>query len=123
MAILGDILAGARRASPGFLAWLHASDPEIAAQVEQAARQTQVTPTGYVRGAIADFSRFASEEDWATLTSSMRDSGDPGSVCLLAMVHWRLTVKGCSCHSHHPDPMKEVPDDRSNIFEARGHTA
>lgn len=104
MATLGDLLASARGASPTFQAWLRASDPDLALQVEEAASRTAVSPAGYVRAAIADFSRFASEEDWTTLTSSMRDSGDPGSVCLLAMVHWRLTAQGCGCHSHRPRP-------------------
>ena len=104
MATLGDLLASARGASQGFQAWLHASDPEIAARVEDAARRTEVSPTGYVRGAIADFSRFASEEDWVTLTSGMRDNADPGLVCLLAMVHWRLTAQGCRSHSHQAAP-------------------
>ena len=48
---------------------------------------------------MADFNRFAPEEDWATLTSSLRDTDDPGTTCLLAMVHWRLTVRGCSEHA------------------------
>jgi hypothetical protein len=49
--------------------------------------------------AIADFNRFASEEDWATLTSSLKTTDDPGTTCLVAMVHWRLNVRGCSEHS------------------------
>ena len=40
-----------------------------------------------------------SEEDWATLTSSLKNTEDPGTTCLVAMVHWRLTVSGCSEHS------------------------
>lgn len=101
MPMLGDLLASARERSGSFNAWLRASDPALAGRVESAAAVSGVTPTGLVRSAIADFSRFAPEEDWATLTSSMRDSDDPGTVCLLAMVHWRLTTKGCDAHSHH----------------------
>ena len=56
-------------------------------------------PTGFVRAAMSDFNRFAAEEDWATLTSSLRDTDDPGTTCLLAMVHWRLTVRGCGEHA------------------------
>ncbi len=101
MPMLGDMLAAARDASVGFLAWLRASEPALAAQVEAAAVATGMSPTGYVRAAVSDFSRFASEEDWATLTSSMRDSDDPGTICLLAMVHWRLNAKACGSHAHH----------------------
>ena len=100
MATLGDLLAAARSSSGGFQAWLEASEPELAAQVAEAAAGTGLSPTGYVRAAVADFSRFASEEDWATLTSSLRDSDDPGTTCLLAMVDWRLTAAGCGAHSH-----------------------
>lgn len=100
MVMLGDLLAAARERSGSFARWLVASDPGLAAQVEAAAAEGGMTPTGYVRAAVADFTRFASEEDWATLTSSLRDSDEPGTVCLLAMVHWRLTAKGCEAHSH-----------------------
>ena len=60
------------------------------------------TPTGYVRAAMADFNRFASEEDWATLTSTLKTTDDPGTLCLLGMVHWRLTARGCAEHSSNP---------------------
>ena len=100
MPMLGDMLAAARNSSSGFQAWLGKSDPALAAEVAEAASRNALTPTGYVRAAVADFARFASEEDWATLTSSLRDSEDPGTICLLVMVHWRLTASGCGRHSH-----------------------
>ena len=99
MPMLGDMLAAARNSSGSFQAWLERSDPRLAAEVARAAAGQGMTPTGYVRAAMADFNRFAAEEDWATLTSSLRDTDDPGTVCLLAMVHWRLTVRGCREHS------------------------
>lgn len=100
MPMLGDLLAAARNGTSGFQAWLLRSDPDLARQVSAAAGEAEITPTSYVRAAVADFARFAPEEDWATLTSSLRDSDDPGTVCLLAMVHWRLNVGGCSHHTH-----------------------
>ncbi len=99
MPMLGDMLASARDSSSSFQAWLERSDPYLATEVRRIAAAQGLTPTGYVRTAMADFSRFATEEDWATLTSSLRDTDDPGTTCLLAMVHWRLTVSGCSEHS------------------------
>ena len=99
MPMLGDMLAAAREMSDSFQAWLERSDPQLAADIRRAADAQGLTPTGYVRTAVADFNRFAAEEDWATLTSSLRDTDDPGTTCLLAMVHWRLTVRGCSDHS------------------------
>ena len=97
--MLGDLMVAARTSSSCFPAWLERSDPALAADVTSAAKQQGMTPTGYVRAAIADFNRFAAEEDWTTLTSSLRNSDDPGTVCLLAMVHWRLTARACAEHS------------------------
>ena len=103
MPMLGDMLAAAGSSAGTFQAWLAGADPELADRVAAAAVRTGLGPAAYARMAVADFSRLASEEDWATLISSMRDDQDPGTVCLLAMVHWRLTVRGCSDHSfiHH----------------------
>ena len=111
MVMLGDLLAAARDAAGDFQAWLHGSDPELAQAVASAATREGLTPAGFVRAAVADFSRFAAEEDWATLTSSLRDTADPGTICLLAMVHWRLTVRGCAQHEFH-DHHQGVADDR-----------
>lgn len=110
MPMLGDLLAAARASTGGFEAWLAASDPGLAREVAAAAARAGQTPTGFVRLAVADFARLAGEEDWATLISSLRDSGDPGTVCLLAMVHWRLNVAAC----HHHDRSGEgARDERS----------
>ena len=99
MPLLGDMLADACNSSGSFQAWLEASDPALAGEVRRIASRQGMTPAGYVRAAMSDFNRFAAEEDWATLTSSLRDTDDPGTTCLLAMVHWRLTVRGCSEHA------------------------
>ena len=99
MPLLGDMLADARTSSGRFQDWLERSDPALAGEVKQAAGRQGMTPTGYVRMAMSDFNRFASEEDWASLTSSLKNTDDPGTTCLLAMVHWRLNVPGCSEHS------------------------
>ena len=96
--MLGDILAAARNSSGRFQGWLTASDPELAAQVAERAAADGVGPASYVRAAVAGFASRASEEDWARLTSSMRDTDDPGTTCLLAMVHWRLSAPDCGCH-------------------------
>ena len=99
MAMLGDLLASARASAASFQAWLESSDPDLAARVAVAADREGLAPASFVRTAVADFSRLAAEEDWATLVSSMRDDADPGTVCLLAMVHWRLTARGCGAHA------------------------
>jgi hypothetical protein len=99
MPLLGDMLAEARNSSGSFQAWLERSAPALASEVKQAAAREDMTPTTYVRMAMSDFNRFAAEEDWATLTSSLKSTDDPGTACLLAMVHWRLTVPGCREHA------------------------
>jgi len=120
MTTLGDILGAARRSAGKFQAWLKGSDPDLARRVAETAEQTGLSPTGYVRAAVADFSRFASEEDWATLVSTMRDSADPGTDCLLAMVDWRLTAKGCGAHSHAPGEHAHVQEGADNERSVAG---
>lgn len=100
MVMLGDLLAAAKNSSSRFHDWLERSDPALAGSISEVSAASGMTPTQFVRRAIADFNRFAAEEDWATLTSSLRNTDDPGTVCLLGMVHWRLTVRGCGSHSH-----------------------
>ena len=98
MVLLGDLLAAARDRAGWFRQWLAAADPHLANRLDSAADREGMSPTAFVRMAVADFSRLASEEDWATLTSSLRDSDDPGTTCLVGMVDWRLTVRGCQAH-------------------------
>lgn len=92
MALLGDILAAARHSAPEVEAWLAKADPDLAARLRAAAAREGVTPAGYLRIAAADFDRFADEEDWASLTSRLRDDAAPGTTCLLAMLAWRLAL-------------------------------
>jgi hypothetical protein len=114
MPMLGDLLAAARDGAGNFQPWLEVARPELAAAVEAAAGAESMTPTSYVRAAVADFARFASEEDWATLTSNLKRADDPGTACLLAMVDWRLTAKACTQHSHQHNPEGEATDERSD---------
>ena len=120
MPMLGDLLAAARSSAAHFLAWLERSEPALAAQMSAAAIQMGMSPSAYARMAVADFSRLASEEDWATLTSSMRDSEEPGTVCLLAMVHWRLTASTCGAHScsEHEHQHEGASDERFRTAQA-----
>src|SRR5690554_6765563 len=93
MPMLGDVMAEARRSSGAFRSWLGAAMPELMAEVEAAAERAGEGAAEYVRGALAAFSQVASEEDWASLTSRMRDSEEPGTACLLTMVQWRLAAE------------------------------
>jgi hypothetical protein len=105
MPMLGDLLVAARESSGRFEAWVAEADPGLAGHLRAAAHGEGLSPTGFVRAAVADFSRFASEEDWATLVSGIRDSADPGTTCLMAMVDWRLTAPRCGDHARHAGPM------------------
>ncbi|MDF2605718.1 hypothetical protein [Sphingomonas sp.] len=100
MPTLGDTLAAARRSSAGLEQWLRRTDPALAHEAAAAAARIGISVSGYARMAIANFTRLAGEEDWATLMSGLRDSQDPGTTCLAAMVHWRLTAPACRAHSN-----------------------
>jgi hypothetical protein len=97
--MLGDLLAAARDSAGGFQSWLRSSDPTLADEIATAAAHEGLGTASWVRAAVADFSRLASEEDWGTLVSAMRDTDDPGTTCLCAMVHWRLTAPACAHHA------------------------
>ena len=114
MPMLGDLLAAARDGAGDFQPWLQLARPELAAAVEATAETESMTPTSYVRTAISDFARFASEEDWATLTSTLKRTEDPGTACLVAMVDWRLTATACQQHSHKQHSQEGAANDRSD---------
>jgi hypothetical protein len=90
--MLGDILAAARGSTGAVERWLADADPALAARLSAAAAAQGDSPARFLRMAIADFNRFASEEDWATLVSRLRDDSDPGTICLVSMLEWRLAV-------------------------------
>lgn len=90
MAMLGDILAQARQGTAGLRDWLQDADPPLMAQIETEAARLGASPAGFVRAAIADFGRLATEEDWTTLMSGLRNTWDPGRAFVTGMVKWRL---------------------------------
>lgn len=92
MAMLGDILAAASRSTGGVERWLLADHPRLHEAVGKAAASEGTSVSGFARVAVADFSERASEEDWASLTSRLRDSQDPGVACLLTMLEWRIAA-------------------------------
>ena len=98
MTTLGDILGAAKRSAPRFQAWIEAADPALAEDMRQAADRAGEGPASFARVAVADFSRFADEEDWAELMRIVRDEGNPGTACLTAMVRWRLEARSCERH-------------------------
>jgi len=92
MTTLGDMLGAARRSAAEFERWAAAADPELAAAAKDAAQVHDLSLGGYLRSAVADFSRFADEEAWARLSRAMRDDDDPGMACLKAMLEWHMAA-------------------------------
>ena len=90
MVMLGDLLATVRR-DPGELEqWLCHHDPVLAARLTGAAEASGCSPGELLRTAVADFSSEASGEDWATVTSALRNSDDPGAEFVAAVLRWRF---------------------------------
>ena len=98
MPTLGDMLGSARRRAGLFQDWVEAADPGFAEEVRAAADRSGESFAGFARAAVADFSRFADEEAWASLTRSVRDHDDPATACLVAMIRWRLAAV-CGDHA------------------------
>jgi len=92
--MLGDILSLARRSGVSLETWLSAVDPLLLARIHLAAENAQTDIGGFLNIAVADFTEHASEEDWATLTSRLRDADDPGRACVLTMINWRFAASG-----------------------------
>lgn len=91
--LLGDLLAAARRSAKFVETLLNAENPELARAVARTAARRGQDPAGFVRMAVADFDRFATQEDWQNLTARLRNHPDPGTVCLLEMVRWRVEAE------------------------------
>lgn len=91
--LLGDLLAAARRSAKFVETLLNAENPELARAVARTAARRGQDPAGFVCMAVADFDRFATQEDWQNLTARLRNHPDPGTVCLLEMVRWRVEAE------------------------------
>lgn len=90
MVMLGDLLATVRRGPGELEQWLCDHDPVLAARLTAAAEANGCSPGEWLRTAVADFSNGASGEDWATVTSALRDSDDPGAEFVAAVLRWRF---------------------------------
>lgn len=91
--MVGDILATAARDAAGFADWLEQEDQEMAAKCRAATNG--ISLDRWVRGAVTWFELHASADDWATLTTRLRESDTPGKALLVTMVERRL--HSCEC--------------------------
>jgi len=85
---LGDILALARR-SAGDLDRL-ALPVELIERAKAAAAREEISPQGFVRAAVGEFSQNAHPDEWTQLMTRLRDCDDPGAACLERMIERRL---------------------------------
>ncbi len=88
MLMLGDILALARR-SGGDLASIGLPDDLVRRAAEAAAKE-RLSPHGFVRAAVGEFSQNAHPDEWTQLMTRLRDCDDPGAACLQTMIERRL---------------------------------
>lgn len=88
--MMGDLLAGAANASVDMEAFVARCDPDLCTAVQKAMAGSGLSFAAIGRAAVADFSRFASGEDWSALLRSVRDTDDPAAACLTGMVRWHL---------------------------------
>ena len=93
---LGDLLSFSRSSSADLEAWLGCADATLAEQIRGQSTLRGERIAQFVRIAVADFMAEASEEDWASLMSAVRDAADPGAVCLAKMTAFRLALEAAS---------------------------
>ncbi len=107
MPTLGEVLGAAKRSAAGIERCLQAVDPKLAQAASQAAEEAGVSVSGYGRIAVAEFSRFANEDNWAQLTRILRDSDDPGAACLVFMVRWSLARQDAGLKEEQKEKQKD----------------
>ena len=97
--LLGEVLTAARKSGDGIKDWLAHIEPEIWTAMGKAAEADGIDHATYARFAVADFSKSASEDDWATMMGQIGKAQDPGQACLLSMITWRLAKvdRTCGC--------------------------
>ena len=79
MPTLGDILGSARRSAGSIQKWIESADPALAEAVRTALERSAQDHAGFAREAVADFGRFADDEAWTRLISTIRDGDDAGA--------------------------------------------
>lgn len=91
--VLGDLLAFSRSSSRDIEAWLANADRGLSSRIGDQATVRGESVAQFVRIAVADFMAEASEEDWASLMSAVRDAVDPGAACLAKMTAFRIAME------------------------------
>ncbi len=79
--LLGDLLARFADESVAAEAVLSLGDPALLASVRERAEARGLEVGAFAAGAVRQYAREASDEEWATLLSAMNRDPDPGIVC------------------------------------------
>ena len=87
---LGDLLGRLRSEDTGVEALLALGDVMLAAAVETAREGHGETAGDYVAGAVARFSRLASDEDGLGIVTAAGSPFDPAAACLSRMLRWSV---------------------------------
>ena len=58
-----------------------------------AAEREALSPQGFVRAAVGEFSRNADPDEWTLLMTRLRDCDDPAAACLEMMIERRLALE------------------------------
>ena len=104
--MLGDLLAAARGSAAVLERWLGARDDDVLDQCLASAQEDGQSLNRWLAGSVAWFERYASSDDWASLTSRMMDSDAPGQDCLMAIIDQRLAHR--TCQSGHNGTEAEI---------------
>jgi len=92
-ATLGEFLAFNRRDSNELRNWLRVQEPSLLERLAKAADTRGETIAQFLRIASADFMAEADEETWTSLISALRDSADPGAVCVARVMDFRVQLE------------------------------
>lgn len=88
--MVGDILGAARRSAISLPDWIERRAPELARRCAEVAGKNGIS--NWLQSTVGWFELHATGDDWADLTSKMRDSEAPGEIFLITMVEKRLAV-------------------------------
>ena len=111
--MLGQTLKELARTSDETVALELLPDLVLLGRTRAAATAAGLSLNQYVLGACRAFLEHAGEEDWATLTSHLKNTDDPGTACLLGMTHWRMAeeegamARGCKPMQAVEEPTNE----------------
>lgn len=104
--LLGSLLTKLESASYSGALLENLNDLVLVARMHAAGEMHGEAPNEYAAGAVARFSRMASDEDWLGIMNLLERSQAPAMDCLCHMIEWSLALdeKGetgseasCSC--------------------------